>query len=75
MGRDHESGVRISLCVISTHTPAWGVTFRAIALMEEYTDFNSHARMGRDQLDQNQINPFKYFNSHARMGRDVRKNR
>ena len=35
---------------ISTHTPAWGATARAMGDAGIETNFNSHARVGRDYL-------------------------
>ena len=56
--------------IISTHTPAWGVTAKSFIDSVLHSDFNSHARVGRDVLpdltEPSQIN----FNSHARVGRD-----
>ena len=34
--------------VISTHTPAWGVTYYLVADKIADSNFNSHARVGRD---------------------------
>ncbi len=36
--------------VVSTHTPAWGVTALWKCPMERLSRFYSHARMGRDDL-------------------------
>ena len=36
--------------VISTHTPAWGVTRANVRQRVPRTDFNSHARVGRDMI-------------------------
>ena len=33
---------------ISTHTPAWGATYRICADVQYRKYFNSHARVGRD---------------------------
>ena len=34
------------------------------------TNFNSHARVGRDDILHSYISSFSHFNSHARVGRD-----
>ena len=55
---------------ISTHTPAWGVTGRCHFMWRVCTNFNSHARVGRDCM-QKLLQAFSgNFNSHARVGRD-----
>ena len=38
-----------ALSVISTHTPAWGVTSVNVRDCTLLVDFNSHARVGRDE--------------------------
>ena len=38
--------------------------------LEEYDDFNSHARVGRDRVEKSIFHVFYDFNSHARVGRD-----
>ena len=41
--------------------------------MEDFrniTNFNSHARVGRDQLGNKMLPTIENFNSHARVGRD-----
>ena len=48
VGRDRAAlSVRHKL-VISTHTPAWGVTEESHDVLSYFFDFNSHARVGRD---------------------------
>ena len=37
--------------IISTHTPAWGATADIEKLHADFLDFNSHARVGRDDYD------------------------
>ena len=56
--------------VISTHTPAWGVTLQYLRLIGGAFDFNSHARVGRDDCPAHPLNALVNFNSHARVGRD-----
>ena len=48
MGRDFSITVSCCYSIISTHTPAWGVTILDEINMPFVIDFNSHARMGRD---------------------------
>ena len=49
VGRDAKSRSLNRQLKISTHTPAWGVTFSA-DFINVFFDFNSHARVGRDAL-------------------------
>ena len=55
---------------ISTHTPAWGVTWRALVVRLRVRYFNSHARVGRDVWRKAKDVADIHFNSHARVGRD-----
>ena len=59
-----------SAILISTHTPAWGVTATGSSPVIRTKNFNSHARVGRDLNDSRQIRLDSHFNSHARVGRD-----
>ena len=56
---------------ISTHTLTWSVTGHEVTLFRSCADFNSHAHVERDGVDdivsQIQIN----FNSHAHVERDI----
>ena len=36
---------------ISTHTPAWGATDYSVLVSDEMKNFNSHARVGRDTMN------------------------
>ena len=55
---------------ISTHTPVWGVTLQKYLMGIMIINFNSHARVGRDQTSLRFPQPCHHFNSHARVGRD-----
>ena len=57
--------------MISTHTPAWGVTVENNSDFIGGNNFNSHARVGRDQYRTDKFLKFVDFNSHARVGRDT----
>ena len=48
VGRDTRFRIFLHQNVISTHTPAWGVTMAVIRMERTNDDFNSHARVGRD---------------------------
>ena len=69
-GRDPKSMVNLFWFIISTHTPARGVTLQRQRVAMN-CNFYSHAREGRDadRLDVNGI--FANFYSHAREGRDI----
>ena len=55
---------------ISTHTPAWGVTDGVVTKSRPIANFNSHARVGRDDSGFTLVPNPEDFNSHARVGRD-----
>ena len=55
---------------ISTHTPAWGVTGVWDKITSIFSNFNSHARVGRDLSPVTSEHTSEDFNSHARVGRD-----
>jgi len=57
--------------VISIHTPAWGVTMASIICWPSSSDFNPHARVGRDFGSAFFNCHFWDFNPHARVGRDA----
>ena len=57
--------------MISTHTPAWGVTVGIVSNVMNLYHFNSHARVGRDYSTTTVFFKLVNFNSHARVGRDV----
>ena len=51
MGRDSIQVFRKNARqIISTHTPAWGATKTLSDCLKNISNFNSHARVGRDQL-------------------------
>ena len=50
MGRDDIGPVIGIEGEVSIHTPAWGATLKPEMRFDEVISFNSHARMGRDQL-------------------------
>ena len=58
--------------IISTHTPAWGVTLVVKSDQVVHANFNSHARVGRDLGVALFSTMPPDFNSHARVGRDGR---
>ena len=70
VGRDFEDAGVETVRIISTHTPAWGVTLPSSVPVSCGTYFNSHARVGRDHLRRLPEPPQIDFNSHARVGRD-----
>ena len=47
VGRDKDLTTAAAYTIISTHTPAWGVTLTDFVRVFP-PDFNSHARVGRD---------------------------
>ena len=50
---------------ISTHTPAWGVTYHVLLLVDEdYFNFNSHARVGRDKKQADEL-ALVYISTHT----------
>ena len=56
---------------ISTHTLTWSVTFRIVINVADDKNFNSHAHVERDALQENYIKNKKHFNSHAHVERDT----
>ena len=46
-GVTNQAAVAFGIAAISTHTPAWGVTRQCVGCRWR-SDFNSHARVGRD---------------------------
>ena len=70
MGRDLFSYSFFLFFKISTHTPAWGATMLMEILLRSELNFNSHARVGRDNFSEKLLLLITDFNSHARVGRD-----
>ena len=61
----------MTIDLISTHTPAWGVTAAGCPFAGHPQNFNSHARVGRDSRVLADCTKATNFNSHARVGRDT----
>ena len=70
VGRDPVVYRVLQFVIISTHTPAWGVTAYNVRRHLHCGNFNSHARVGRDAYQDETLLTYIDFNSHARVGRD-----
>ena len=58
---------------ISTHTLTWSVTGKIIQWICNWYNFNSHAHVERDDVDNYVRKLIDNFNSHAHVERDISK--
>ena len=59
---------------ISIHTPARGVTKKAMEHYKDHDDFNPHSRKGSDITHTCTTSHMTYFNPHSRKGSDSHRN-